>query len=498
MSAIWIACCKPAMYGALQAEIDKRDAGAQVLRVGDVETLRSMVATFGRVAGVVLHGHGMAFDAVERAVGALAGLPHVGRVVVMVDAEALSGAARLFRAGAMEVVETEVDGVRGFPPHVEAGREEDASALHGTSACGHDDGFEAGRADASRTAEPETHQGDDASPSGHAGGPYARAVADGRDTGHPVEEDGWLMGEGVAAAAPAAPERPGGFAGAAVSGPSPEPGAPIISVLSGRGGCGATTIVASMAAAAAAWGLRCAIVDADLMFGNVYQVLGVERLSDLAIIAPAVEAGLLDEDTLVRASMRVGPNLTIWGPVALPEQAEAMGPAVETLLGVLRRESDVVFVDTSTYWSDAVAAAVSMSDRCLMLGDATPSTATSLGRVMDLAGRLGVPRTRMTSVFNHLGAAGCGEDAAMRFEVSVALGSRARVAEGGPEVRELMSFGSLTTLLDRPGPFATSIKALTHDVLAELGCSVGDPPTPAAEVRGRLRLPWHKVEGGRS
>ena len=56
----------------------------------------------------------------------------------------------------------------------------------------------------------------------------------------------------------------------------------------------------------------------------------------------------------------------------------------------------------------------------------------------------------------------------MRFEVSVALGSRARVADGGNDVRELMSFGNTAALLDRPGPFSASLKALTRDVLLEL------------------------------
>lgn len=47
-----------------------------------------------------------------------------------------------------------------------------------------------------------------------------------------------------------------------------------------------------------------------------------------------------------------------------PEKAELMAPPVELLLDVLRRESDVVFVDTSVFWGDAVAAAVAASDRC--------------------------------------------------------------------------------------------------------------------------------------
>ena len=237
----------------------------------------------------------------------------------------------------------------------------------------------------------------------------------------------------------------------------------------------------------------------QVLVGNLYDVMGVEHLSDLGQLLAAAQTGRLDEDDLMRTAMRIGPNMTLWGPLALPEQAESMGPAVELLLGTLRSEADVVLVDTATSWSDAVAAAVAMSDRCLMIGGSAPSTVTSLTRIMELAARIGVPRTRMTSVFNRLGAPGCGEDDAMRFEVSVALGSRARVADGGNDVRELMSFGNTAALLDRPGPFSASLKALTRDVLLELGCSVGEmTASEPADPHTRLRLPWHKVDGGAS
>lgn len=34
MKAIWLACCACGDYGLLQREVEGRDAGAQVLRVG--------------------------------------------------------------------------------------------------------------------------------------------------------------------------------------------------------------------------------------------------------------------------------------------------------------------------------------------------------------------------------------------------------------------------------------------------------------------------------
>lgn len=42
MKAIWLACCACGDYGLLQREVEGRDAGAQVLRVGDLDGLISM------------------------------------------------------------------------------------------------------------------------------------------------------------------------------------------------------------------------------------------------------------------------------------------------------------------------------------------------------------------------------------------------------------------------------------------------------------------------
>ena len=51
MKAIWLACCACGDYGLLQQEVEGRDAGAQVLRVGDLDGLVSMARAFRRARG---------------------------------------------------------------------------------------------------------------------------------------------------------------------------------------------------------------------------------------------------------------------------------------------------------------------------------------------------------------------------------------------------------------------------------------------------------------
>lgn len=282
---------------------------------------------------------------------------------------------------------------------------------------------------------------------------------------------------------------------------SPSRRAPVICAVSGSGGCGKSTIIATMAHTASLLGLRAAVLDLDLMFGNLYDLLGADSLRDMAALIEPSAAGALVEPDVVAASMRVAPGVTLWGPVAAPEQAELMARPVELLLDILRRESDVVFVDTSVFWGDAVAAAVAASDRCLVVGDAAVSSATSASRVIELAGRVGVPRTRMSAVFNRFGARGADEDVAMRFEIACALSSKIRIADGGQDLAALMAFGRADEAVGQTSAFATSVREATREMLVELGCAVGpwsDMVTDRATrtERPRIRLPWSR-EGDR-
>ena len=291
----------------------------------------------------------------------------------------------------------------------------------------------------------------------------------------------WAQRAGAAGETGALPVTPAAVAsGMPVDTAAPSHRAPVVCVVSGSGGCGKSTIVATMAHAASLLGLRAAVLDLDLMFGNLYDLLGVDAPRDMASLIEPSAAGVLSEPDVVAASMRVAPGITLWGPVAAPEQAELMARPVELLLDILRRESDVVFVDTSVFW-----------------GDAAVSSANAASHVIELASRVGVPRTRMSAVFNRFGARGADEDVAMRFEIACALSSKIRIADGGQDLASLMAFGRADEAIGQTSAFATSVREATREMLVELGCAVG----PWSDVvndratrteRPRIRLPWSR------
>ncbi|MCI6566533.1 MAG: P-loop NTPase [Collinsella sp.] len=540
MKAIWLACCACGDYGLLQQEVEGRDAGAQVLRVGDLDGLVSMARAFPSRRGAAIIAASL-FDTkdVRETVARLTAEGRVSRVVVLIEALDPSDIEGLFRAGATEVIaahsicgsghvgEGAVDSDWGVSPEPDVFVDREPGAPRATRGPRVDD---YGKAEAEHVRRPP---GPLACGDVGASVPYGEdllavdmgyvhgvSLADGLD-----EVEGLVAGDGphvdVTAESlvpplpfeqPAVPAWTQHLGAAGETGTLPPTSsapapladtastshrAPVICAVSGSGGCGKSTIVATMAHAASLLGLRAAVLDLDLMFGNLYDLLGADAPHDMATLIEPSVAGALAEPDVVAASMRVAPGVTLWGPVAAPERAELMARPVELLLDILRRESDVVLIDTSVFWGDAVAAAVAACDRCLVVGDAAVSSATSAARVIELASRVGVPRTRMSAVFNRFGARGADEDVAMRFEIACALSSKIRIADGGQDLAALMAFGRADEAVGQTSAFATSVREATREMLVELGCAVGPWSDMVADratrtERPRIRLPWSR------
>lgn len=506
MKAIWLACCACGDYGLLQQEVEGRDVGAQVLRVGDLDGLVSMTRAFPSRRGAAIIAASL-FDTedVRKTVARLTAEGRVSRVVVLIETLDPSDIEGLFRAGATEVIaahslcgngragEGTVDSDRRRTIEPDAFVDREPGAPRATRGPRVD---EYGKAEAEHGRRPRDPLAYD-----DAGGPVPYGddvLAEDMGYVHGVnladeldEVEGFAgAGEPCAAASLASEPQPrqpampawarhvtaagetGMLSPASVS-PVPAPSAPALSAdasipsrrapvvcaVSGSGGCGKSTIVATMAHAASLLGLRAAVLDLDLMFGNLYDLLGVDAPHDMATLIEPSAAGALAESDIVAASMRVAPGVTLWGPVAAP--------------------------------------AVAASDRCLVVGDAAVSSATSASRVIELASRVGVPRTRMSAVFNRFGARGADEDVAMRFEIACALSSKIRIADGGQDLAALMAFGRADEAVGQTSAFATSVREATREMLVELGCAVGPWSDMVADrairtERPRIRLPWSR------
>lgn len=495
MGAIWLACCESADYPQVLGEIEKR-GGDRVLRFGSADACRDLAAAFpdGGI-NAVFCADASAIDLLERSICSLVATGRAQNVLVLCKSDDPGDMARLFYAGATEVIAV---GGAAAPTECAARTDGRLGSDRTVAPPARDD--EPNKGDPDRTGELADMRPPSVPAQAVATGRRAEGAAAPCMGGAPMGEASMELDEPEQEPRGAGCVNPAwgrlGQTGALAPPAAPDGRrAPVVAVVSGRGGVGKTVLACSLAATAARFGLRAALVDLDLMCGDAWQLLGIDELVDFSQVRSAADTDF--EQALEQSAMRVAPGLTLWGPIARPEQAELMGASAERVCQSLRAVADVVFVDTSTSWNDSVAAALGLCDRCLVVGGPGSSMPRSSVRACDLAARLGVPRTKMTSVF--CGASPAEEDSAMRFEMALSLHSRLRIADGGHEVAAIESYAHLREVLEGGGPFARDIAVATKTILSELGCAFDAPeedePSATAE-HGHLVLPWKKTRGG--
>lgn len=277
-------------------------------------------------------------------------------------------------------------------------------------------------------------------------------------------------GGGLVARAPAPPPPSASPAppveGVKVVAERPERRGPVIALCSGRGGVGKTSVAAVACVQAAAWGMRACLLDLDLSCGNAHSLFGVTRGSDLARLV-ATEGPL--SAVASRLSQTVAPGVSVVGPCERPEDAELVAPRASELIDVLASEFDLVVVDTSATFTDAVAQAAQAADRLVLVSDGRAGSIASLARVSGLAVRLGVARTRIVRLENRADPRGRREPVLGRAEVGLEVARVLRTYEGGSEVGELLGAGQATELAKIGDPFADSVATALAQLLLELG-----------------------------
>ena len=240
--------------------------------------------------------------------------------------------------------------------------------------------------------------------------------------------------------------------------------APVLVVASGRGGVGKTTLAGLLGLQARAWGMRVALVDADLAQGNLRALLGAGRQG--VIYVRGTEPESLDE--LMQDGLSADLGTLFFGPCEKPEDADVAASLVSPLLERLCSEVDLVVVDTSNTVTDAVADAMQAADRLLLLSDDMPGGLASLARVSGLAVRLGVARARIVRVINHCDPREPPDLQAGRAEVGLEMARVHQLAEGGIEVTELAAEGALGEVFSECRELGASVATCLARILGEL------------------------------
>ena len=150
---------------------------------------------------------------------------------------------------------------------------------------------------------------------------------------------------------------------------------------------------------------------------------------------------------------------------------ELVSPYVGLVMSYARKHFDLVLVDTSTTFSDAVAQAVQASDRVMIVHDDLPDALHGLAKTSALAVRLGVARGRICRIENFSNPHARFDLDFGRNEVGLEGAESYKVIDGGMNVHELLATGHALELVDAKTPFVRSTQALLTELLHDLSLS---------------------------
>lgn len=239
---------------------------------------------------------------------------------------------------------------------------------------------------------------------------------------------------------------------------------PLLAFCSVRGGVGKSAVSTMVALAAARAGKKVALVDLDLLFGNLFGYFGLGKPIDLTFYAENK-----NDQKLQQTGTEVADNLVLFGPCERPEFAELLNASIQKLLSVLSSSFELVVIDTSTSWGDVTATVAQTANKVCLMSDERCGAISSLGRGAELLFKLGVPRTNIIRLINRSDARNRDAEFFNRTSAGLERVPTLKIFDGGVSVSEFLSAGDAVSLLDIENVFSESCKKLTAQLLREVG-----------------------------
>jgi pilus assembly protein CpaE len=188
--------------------------------------------------------------------------------------------------------------------------------------------------------------------------------------------------------------------GAVSSGKQATSEARVVTVFSAKGGCGKSTLATNLAVSLAEGGSRrVCVVDLDLAFGDVGIML---QLAPERGIGDVVNSRDRIDATFVRAMLTpYSPGVeALLAPVG-PTEAERIGrDQVAQVLAALRTLVDYIVVDTPAQFTEAVLAALDITDVTVLVATPDIPALKNLRIAMDMLDMLGLRKEDRVVVLN--------------------------------------------------------------------------------------------------
>lgn len=177
-------------------------------------------------------------------------------------------------------------------------------------------------------------------------------------------------------------------------------GGRVVTVFSTKGGVGKTVLSTNLGVALAkVLGLKTAIVDLDLQFGDVGIMLGLTPSRTIADVAASIER--LDEDLLLgHMTIHDSGLAALLAPIK-PEDAETITTGrISRILALLKKMYDVVIIDTSANLDEIVLTALDNSSDIYAITMMDVASIKNMRISLQKLQQLGYPDTEVHVVLN--------------------------------------------------------------------------------------------------
>lgn len=221
----------------------------------------------------------------------------------------------------------------------------------------------------------------------------------------------------------------------------------LMSVVSGSGGAGKSSVAVMAALCASRRGFRVLLLDLDLQFGDIAAMVGAEG---------ALEADVaLDQPDRLRRFVEQSGALSVLARPARLEASESLVQRIPELLDALSPHYDVIIANTGASWAEQHALLLERSSIALFLIDQRSSSLRACRHALELCSRCGIGSVPFRFALNR-----CAKNAPFAsLEVSSILqGAEVfELKDGGFEVEECLSGGAAEELARSNNDFATSV-----------------------------------------
>ncbi len=174
----------------------------------------------------------------------------------------------------------------------------------------------------------------------------------------------------------------------------------IIVVYSPKGGTGCTTIATNLAVSLNSDSSKVALIDGNLQFGDIAVFLNEQSKNTILDLAPRVDD--LDPDIVAEVMLtHAASGLKVLAAPSRPELAEGVtGEQFGKLVKYLRQLFSYIIIDTSTYLTDIVLAAIDISDAIVLITTQDIPTIKNAKIFLSVVDGMRIERKRIFFIMN--------------------------------------------------------------------------------------------------